>query len=448
MRKFILTLRLGFFSLLLHKLRAGLAVLGILIGVTAVIWLVAIGEGISNEAERQIQGLGANNVIIRTIKPPQSAAGGGGGRSVLKYGLTRDDYDLITRNLGDALDQAVPMKEYRKNAWSMKAGRSTLIQLVGCHPGYKELNHLDMDRGRFLSQRDLEHTARVVVLGGKTAEALFPGENPLDQNVLIERSGFFTVVGVTKNRDPSAAIGGSLDSRDYNVDAYIPLSTWETNLGDQNITASTGSFSREDVELNQITLTVKNVDLVEQVEAVAKDLLASQREKDRVDYATVIPKELLRKAQMLRMMFNILLIIIAGISLLVGGIGIMNIMLATVTERTREIGIRRALGATRGDIILQFLIESLVLTGIGGTLGVLLGIACKPAVAAVRWLMETFAPVAVAQIDKNILNMEPDLALWSIAVAFLISVIVGLIFGLYPAYRAAMMDPIEALRHE
>jgi putative ABC transport system permease protein len=444
-RKLILTLRLGFFSLLLHKLRAGLAVLGILIGVTAVIWLVAVGEGIRNEAERQIQGLGANNIIVRSVKPP-AESGGSGGFNMLVYGLTRDDYQRITKALtAEVLEQSVPMKEFRRKAWNMSTGHNTEVQLVGCWPAYLTLNHLTLDRGRFITSRDLEQTAKVVVLGEETAKRLFPGENPMGQHVLIA-DNFFSVVGVTQARDPSAAIGGSLDSRDYNVDAYIPLATWETHIGDQNRSLGSGTFSAEEVELSQITLTVRDIDMVEQVADVIKGLLNIHHEK--LDYAIVIPKELLRKAQLVRMMFNILLIIIAGISLLVGGIGIMNIMLATVTERTREIGIRRALGATRGDIILQFLIESLVLTGIGGALGVALGVACGPAVNSVRWLMRTFTPGAVAEVDKNIMNMQPDLAWWSIATAFLISVIVGLVFGLYPAYRAAMMDPIEALRHE
>src|SRR5262249_34131553 len=171
----------------------------------------------------------------------------------------------------------------------------------------------------------------------------------------------------------------------------------------------------------------------------------------KLDFAVVVPKELLRQAEMLRMMFNILLVIIAGISLLVGGIGIMNIMLATVTERTREIGIRRALGATRGDIILQFLIESLVLPGVGGALGVILGLLCGPAVSLVRKVLLWFPDIVTsipADFQRQILGIQPIIAIWSIVVAFLISVIVGLIFGLYPAYRAAMMDPIEALRHE
>jgi putative ABC transport system permease protein len=167
-----------------------------------------------------------------------------------------------------------------------------------------------------------------------------------------------------------------------------------------------------------------------------------------VDYAVVVPKELLRQAEMMRMLFNVLLILIAGISLLVGGIGIMNIMLATVTERTREIGVRRALGATREDIILQFLSETVVLTGMGGLLGVAFGFLCRPAVTAARWSMQQMLPDVMATLPANIRNIEPRITLWSIVVAFAISMVVGVVFGLYPARRAAYMDPIEALRHE
>jgi putative ABC transport system permease protein len=162
----------------------------------------------------------------------------------------------------------------------------------------------------------------------------------------------------------------------------------------------------------------------------------------------VVPKELLKQAELLRMMFNVLLVLIAGISLIVGGIGIMNIMLATVTERTREIGVRRALGAKRGDIIQQFLVEAVVLTGVGGTLGVALGFLCSPAVSLVRGLALKWIPTTMAALPPAILELQPRIAIWSIAASLLISIGVGVLFGIYPAFRAAYMDPIEALRHE
>ena len=166
------------------------------------------------------------------------------------------------------------------------------------------------------------------------------------------------------------------------------------------------------------------------------------------DFGVTVPKELLRQAERLRMMFNALLIIIAGISLVVGGIGIMNIMLATVTERTREIGVRRALGAKRTDIIQQFLIEAVVLTSIGGALGVGLGFLVKPTVSLARYLLTNFWPDLASALPQIILQLEPRIAGWSIIASLAISIGVGVLFGLYPARRAAMMDPIEALRHE
>jgi putative ABC transport system permease protein len=166
------------------------------------------------------------------------------------------------------------------------------------------------------------------------------------------------------------------------------------------------------------------------------------------DVRVVVPQELLRQAKLFQMMFNVLLVLIAGISLVVGGIGIMNIMLATVTERTREIGVRRALGATRGHIIQQFLVESVVLTGLGGGLGVLLGFLCQPTVNHVRDAFAALRPELVATLPPSIMKLEPQIAPWSIFASLIISILVGVVFGLYPAFRAAYMDPIEALRHE
>jgi putative ABC transport system permease protein len=166
------------------------------------------------------------------------------------------------------------------------------------------------------------------------------------------------------------------------------------------------------------------------------------------DYSVVVPKELLRQAELMRMMFNLLLILIAGISLVVGGIGIMNIMLATVTERTREIGVRRALGAKRRDIIRQFLIEAVVLTSVGGGLGVAIGFLVKPTVEVVRRGLLRFFPEVTSALPPSILQLEPRIAPWSIIASLAIAIGVGVLFGLYPARRAAMMDPIEALRHE
>ena len=447
MLRLIDTFRLGLYSLFLHKLRAGLAVLGILIGIAAVIALVAMGEGVSYQAQQQIKDLGAKNVIIKSVKPPQQTSQGGGGGLFVAYGILRSDFERILSNLEaiDAVEAAVPMRELRREVRSND--RTTEARIVGCTADYQMVNRLTIDKGRFVQDGDGRPMPQnICVLGAQTATTLFPLENPLDRVVQIN-SDFYRIVGVTEERDPSAAIGGSLESQDYNFDVYIPLETLRARIGDMVFTSRSGSREGEIVELSQITLTVPELELVEPAAGVVKHLLTKYHENAN-DFGVTVPKELLRQAERLRLMFNGLLIIIAGISLVVGGIGIMNIMLATVTERTREIGIRRALGAKRRDIIQQFLIEAVVLTSIGGALGVALGFFVKPLVVYGRQVLLQFWPDLASSLPPTILQLEPRIAGWSIIASLVISIGVGVLFGLYPARRAAMMDPIEALRHE
>jgi putative ABC transport system permease protein len=260
-------------------------------------------------------------------------------------------------------------------------------------------------------------------------------------------SEFYKVIGQTKPRTASAAIGGSLDSRDYNLDAYIPLETLRRRVGDlvmKRVGGGTGfDFVGEKVELSQITVEVSDIELVDETAQIIENLLKKYHDKE--DYAVVVPRELLRQAERTKAMFNALLVVIAGISLLVGGIGIMNIMLATVTERTREIGVRRALGAKRRDIITQFLTETVVLTGSGGFLGVLFGLSVGPIFRGLKYVLTTVWPDLLPPIVHTI---EPRIAVWSVVLSLFISLGVGVLFGVYPARQAAYMDPIEALRHE
>ena len=318
--------------------------------------------------------------------------------------------------------------------------RTTDAKLVGCVEGYIQTNRLEMARGRWLTPRD--RGKKVVVLASDTAKRLFSYENPIGKAIWIG-SEFYVVVGQTKPRTASAAIGGSLEARDYNLDAYIPLQTLRQRVGDLIMKRVGGEFQGEQVELSQITVTVDQVEDVDETASIITTLLKKYHETE--DYAVVVPKELLRQAERTRAMFNVLLVVIAGISLLVGGIGIMNIMLATVTERTREIGIRRALGATRRRIIEQFLIETVVLTAGGGLLGVLFGLLCGPIFRTGRDLLTQLSADLLPPIAYAI---EPRVAPWSVVLSLGISLFVGLISGLYPAFQAAYLDPIEALRHE
>lgn len=437
------TIRLGLKSLLLQKLRAGLAALGIFIGTATVIWLVAMGEGVSHQAQQQIKDLGATNIIVRSIQPNSTDDGkeNDSNSRVKSFGILRADYDRITSNI-PSITRAVPMRELRRE---IRVGDLNAdAKLVGCSEEYMELNQLGIARGRWFNRQD--ERENVIVLADQTAQTLFPFENPIGKKVRV--SGFsgndlYVVVGQTKRRMASAAIGGSLEAREYNMDAYVPITTLKKRIGDFVMWRISGGIAGEVVELSQITVTVDELENVDETAAIIESLL--ERFHEREDYAVVVPKELLRQAERTRAMFNVLLVVIAGISLLVGGIGIMNIMLATVTERTREIGVRRALGATRAHIIHQFLTETIVLTGIGGLLGVGFGMLCGPIFRTTRDFVNSMAPESLPEIVST---LEPRIAPWSVILSLCISVGVGVLFGLYPARQAAYMDPIEALRHE
>lgn len=434
---FLQTFQLGIKSLTLQKMRSALAALGIFIGTTTVIWLVAMGEGVSYQAQQQILELGANNIIVRSIEPKTSSSSDK--NRVKSYGLLRADHQRFLANI-PSIVRSVPIRELRREFASK--GRILNANLVGCAVEHFDLNRLEMARGRWIHENDGREN--VIVLADGTAKRLFPYENPIGQKIRVE-SDVYTVIGQTKPRGASAAIGGSLEARDYSYDAYIPLETFRQRVGDQIMTR-TGegfNFKGEIVELTQITLTIGDIAMVDETVAILERLL--KKYHDQEDYAVVVPKELLRQAERTRSMFNAMLVIIAGISLLVGGIGIMNIMLATVTERTREIGIRRALGAKRSHIIQQFLVETLVLTGSGGLLGVVCGLMCGPIFHGVRWVLTRLSPEL---LPPTIATLEPRIAWWSVGLSVFISLGVGLLFGLYPARRAANMNPIEALRHE
>ena len=456
--KLFLTIRIGVYSLLLHKLRTFLAMLGIMIGITAVIWLVAGGEGVSFQAQKQLADLGATNIIIRSVKPAAGGSSGGRGIQFLEYGLLREDLTRLKSTLGsERVDQIVPMRYF--NCEFRFEGRSIEGRLVGCTKEYLELNRLTIDRGRFISDTDNSNfpPENFCVLGDGIASALFPLENPLDHSLEIlsaNKYEFYRIIGTTLSRDPTAAIGGSLEAQDFNRDVYIPIETLWSRIGDSVNTSRSGGIEGEVVELNQITLTVAGSEdrdetgaKVEQIAGVVRFLMDKNHEKKQ-DAAVIVPQELLRQAELLSLMFRVLSFVIGSISLIVGGIGIMNIMLATVTERIREIGIRRALGAKQRDIISQFLVESIVLTTVGGLFGVICGFAVRPFFSFVKDSIEYLNPSTFDALPAAISELEPIIDLTSVFVSFGVAVFVGVAFGLYPAYRAAKMDPIEALRHE
>ncbi len=444
------TIQLAIKSLFLNLLRSGLTMLGIVFGVFSVIAMLAIGEGASAQAQKQVLELGATNIIITSLKPPsgskQLQTGSGRRSRVVVYGLLRSDFNLL-QNTIPHVTRAIPVRDEKYQV--RHDDKEITSRLVGCTAEYLEVTHLEISRGRFIEKDDNEKTRNVAVLAKETAEQLFPSEDPVGKNIRIEMH-LYRIVGVTKERGSSAAVGGSLSSQNYDLDVYIPIQTFRAINSDSIIKAETGSFSAEQVELNQITLQVDHRDHVISVSQSVREALELTH-PGKNDYTIVVPMELLKQADQIKKIFNIVLGSIACISLVVGGIGIMNIMLATVTERTREIGIRRALGARQKDIVIQFLTETAVIAGCGGLLGILLGIFTPEAFALMQWALEKFILEkggSGGDFTEMFKGMKPQVAPWSIPVSFFISVGIGLFSGLYPAIAAARLHPIEALRHE
>ncbi len=427
MYRFYTTVLLAIRNLSLHKLRVLLTILGLIFGVGSVIAMLAIAEGASLEAQRQIESLGATNIIIRSTKPSNEENPSKQQNTesfVFSFGVTYSDYTRIVETIPTVIG-ATPLREFMKKVRHLE--HEIEGRIVGVNPDFLKMTGQQTEHGRFLTDADLFYRANVAVLGAQAAEKLFPYGDPVGKTVRVGEDHYFRIVGVTSYKAPSSGTGGSLAAQDFNKDIYIPLTTNRARFGDVIENEKQGSYTSEKIELSQVTVTVDSMANVKKTAAALDSLLGQFHPKK--DYIITVPLELLEKAAATQRIFNLVLGSIASISLLVGGIGIMNIMLATVSERTREIGIRRALGARRRDIIEQFLIETTVMSSSGGLIGVVLGVATPPVVSYLSGM-----PVVI----------QP----WSPIIAFMIAVTIGIVFGVYPARRAAMLDPVEALRTE
>ena len=417
----------GVKSIFSHGLRSMLTVLGIVIGVAAVIAMLAVSEGASFEAQQQFRELGATNILLKSVKPAEveeSTQRGFGPPQAVVYGLTQADIETI-RNTIPGVSNVIASRIVKKNVWNL--GLSMNTDVVGTSVDYPSSRNYNIRAGRFFSESEVRDHANVVVLSDEVAGALFPIDNPLSQSIKID-SDYYNIVGIMESEGFSNLgqnQAGSSNSAPTRI--FIPFTSSKSRFGETTTRQTAGGMESETVELHEAIIQVEDQETVIEVGEIIDQIL--QRRHRDADYAIEIPLALLRQAEASALRDQIVAGAIAGISLLVGGIGIMNIMLASVTERTREIGIRRALGAKKKDIIAQFLIEAVILSGVGGLIGVVLGIII-PFIISTFWGMTTIVtPIA------------PILA-------FSISAMIGVIFGIYPSMRAADMDPVEALRHE
>ena len=400
-------IKLAIESLKANKLRTFLSMLGIIIGVGAVIAIVSIGSGAREQITARISNLGSN---VINILPGTSR--GWGGR------VSRSSEGIFTLELADYIEKVSPSV---KRVIPISQGSGLLIKenfniqttIIGTNADYQEINNYNLAMGQFINESDLDTSRNIVVLGSELAEELFGNNNPLGEKIKLsyeKRDYLFTVIGVMEEK--GAGLTG-----DLNEQAYIPITTFMKKLSNSRFvsyyTAQANSSDEAPAAVGEIEYFL--IKYLEDEEQEKFNLLSQDQILDTISSVTAS--------------LSLMLGGIAAISLLVGGIGIMNIMLVSVTERTREIGIRKALGAKNKNIMSQFLIEALSLSGMGGLIGICFG-----------WL----GAYAIAQAGKWPLVVSPI----SVLLAFGFAVIIGLFFGLYPAMKAAKMDPVDALRYE
>ncbi|MCI0587352.1 MAG: ABC transporter permease [Planctomycetes bacterium] len=415
---------LGLRNLRRYKLRSFLTTLGIVFGISSVIAMMAVGAGARAEILRQMRHLGVRNVICNSVRPPRTQKPTGQEEEWLgQFGLTFDDLDRI-RETVPTVERALPVHTVKKGIW--RGSKRIDAKIFGVLPEHFETLNLRPEVGRILSPLDVEKAERVCVVRRRLLNDLGIVEDPLRLDLRLG-TVYFRVVGVLADEEYDSPTQKALSIDTRSSEVYVPFRTVLKTYGLMSTSSQAGSYEQTRIELDQILVRVRSEDDVADTARMLETVLAKFHEKR--DFEILVPLEMLRQRRETQRVFSVVMILTAGISLLVGGIGIVNIMLATVAERTREIGIRRALGAKRRHIVEQFLMETLAIATLGGVLGCLVSFGGVAGIeSATQW--------------RTIVTPA------SVVLALGISCAVGILFGLYPAVRAARLHPIEALRHE
>lgn len=399
------TLRIAIKALYANKMRTILTMLGIIIGVASVITMVSIGQGVSKSVESNIASLGTN---LLTISPSTLKSGG-----VYQSGMS---VQTLTVSDCDAIGDECPLIAYaspmvRRNMQVVCGNQNWNTVVYGVSYNYGNIRNWEVDQGEFLSDQDVKGSAKVCVIGTTVAENLFAGESPIGQVIRVQKVPF-RVVGVLQEK--GTGMGGDQDDC-----IMVPYTTALSRISRMKyIQSIVCSIANED----------ETEDAISEITALLRQRHRLQ-DNDEDDFTIRSQADIAETMAQTTGMLTLFLSAIAFISLLVGGIGIMNIMLVSVTERIREIGIRMALGARGSDVLRQFLFESMALSLLGGTIGIISGII-------------------LSQIAAHFMNMQTVVSLEAIAISFIFSAGVGVFFGFYPAWQASKLDPIEALRHE
>ncbi|MCL4396185.1 MAG: ABC transporter permease [Chloroflexi bacterium] len=409
------SMRVAFLALGSNKLRAGLTMLGIIIGVAAVIALLAVGNGASAEITRQVQGIGSNLIVV---VPGQIRQGGVSGMGTAVT-LTQQDAEAIGKSSG-CPDVRGVAPIFSSSAQVVYKSNNTNSSIMGTTPDYESIGNAHVQRGRFIAARDVDTSARVAVLGPKVAKTLFGTGDPMGNSIKLNRIPF-DVVGIMESKGAGGMGGSNQDDM-----IYIPVTTAQSRLFGTLATTPTGQ--------RRVSMIYVSAVGEQRVDAAMQEITNLLRDRHKIkfqddDFSVVSQKQLLGMLSTITGILTVFLGSIAAISLLVGGIGIMNIMLVSVTERTHEIGIRKAVGARRRDVLAQFLLEAVTLSVTGGVMGVVVGIG-------------------IAQLVNLSGAMTTQITLDSVLLSVSFAMAVGLLFGLYPAWRASLLHPIDALRYE